>query len=336
VTLACAYHAVRASTPLHPRHQVITAHTSALYRAVRPEAWFGSRLAPVPASWLDQPDPFAAAATVLRDAGFGVTAWVVLTHNSRLGQACPDIAVVNCFGDSYSHALCPRWPEVRRYAARLAAEAVRDVDVTGVLLEAWGQQGIAHGGMHDKTPGAWSPTTTRLLSVCCCVACRKAWGADEDKVVAALQDAIRDHGDIPEDIAERIRLTRAESAATLLSQVIDAVGMDLPVTVFTDPDPWAAVPLTAVDGRVTAAVVSAWPADPARAAAVATARKILPSTITVGAYVTVLPPVNPPELPGHVERLITAGAQQLNLYHLGLAGPDRQRALGVMLDGITS
>jgi hypothetical protein len=49
--------------------------------------------------------------------------------------------------------------------------------------------------------------------------------------------------------------------------------------------------------------------------------------MTIGAYVTVLPPVEPIAVPAHVARLLTAGAQQLNLYHLGLAGADRQRAL---------
>src|SRR5207248_2932186 len=32
VTLAAAYHSTRAATPLHPRHQVITADYAALYR----------------------------------------------------------------------------------------------------------------------------------------------------------------------------------------------------------------------------------------------------------------------------------------------------------------
>jgi len=328
VTLACAYHSVRAATPLHPRHQVVTAHTSALYRPVRPEAWADHRLAPAPATWLDAPDPFRTAAKSLTASGLGVTAWVVLTHNSRLGQACPDVAVVNCFGDVYPHALCPRWPEVRRYAADLAAEAVRDVDLAGVLLESWGQQGVTHGSMHDKTAGAWSPTTVRLLSVCCCAACRQAWDLDPEYVVLTLRDAIRNNVDIPEDMAGHIRLARADAAAGLLAQVVDAVSPDVPVTVFTDPDPWAAAPVSAVDGRVTTAVVTAWSTSPTRAEAVASVRKTLPSSMTVGAYVTVLPPVDPADLPAHVERLLTAGAQQLNMYHLGLAAADRQHALG--------
>ncbi len=323
ITLACAYHAVRAATPLHPSHQVITAPTSAIYRPVRPEAWAGHRLAPV--SWPDVPGAFDDATAVVTRAGFGVTAWLVLTHNSRLGTDHPDVAVVNCFGDRYPHALCPRWPEVQRYAATLAVEAVRGANISGVLLEAWGQQGIAHAGMHDKTAGAWSPTATRLLSICCCTACQQAWPVDPAHAIAELRDAVRYQRE--STVAEEIRATKAAGAAQLLATVVDALGPDLPVTVFTDPDPWSATPVGAVDPRVATAVVSAWSTDPTRATAVAAARAALPPDITVGAYVTVLPPVDPQAVPTHIQRLRNAGARQLNLYHLGLAGTDRQWAL---------
>ena len=348
VTLACAYHAVRAATPLHPRHQVVTAPTSALYRPVRTEAWAGHRLVPTPADWIGLPDPFGVAAGALRRAGIGVTAWIVLTHNSRLGQSRPDVAVVNCFGDSYPHALCPRWPEVRRYAATLATEALRGADVTGVLLEAWGQHGLAHGSTHDKTAGAWSPAAILLLSVCCCAACQRAWtarGLDPGQVITDLRAAVRDQppGDRPVEtpdallgsaVAAAIRAVRVEGAAGLLTEVLDALGdvaPGVPAAVFTDPDPWAAAPTSAVDARVSTAVVSAWSVNPGREEALATARAALPPEVTVGAYVTVLPPTDPETVPTHVRRLVAAGAAQLNLYHLGLAGVDRQQALGAAI-----
>jgi hypothetical protein len=253
----------------------------------------------------------------------------VLTHNSRLGTECPDVTVVNCFGDHYPHALCPRWPEVQHYAATLVVEAVRGADISGVLLESWGQQGVAHTGMHDKTAGAWSPAATRLLSICCCTAWQKAWPLDPAPAIAELRDAVRYQRE--SIVAEEIRATKAAGAAELITTVIDALGPDIPVTVFTDLDPWSAIPVSAVDPRVTTAVVSAWSTDPARATAVATARAALPPDITVGAYVTVLPPVDPRTVPTHVQRLRTAGARQLNLYHLGLAGINRQPALGAIV-----
>ena len=334
ITLACAYHAVRAATPLHPRHQVVTAPMSALYRPVRRGAWSGHRLVPAPASWLDEPAPFDTATDILERKGFRVSAWVVLTHNSRLGESLPDVAVTNCFGDRYPHALCPQWSEVRRYAATLAAESVRGLDLSGVLLEAWGQHGVAHSGMHDKTADAWSPAVSRLLSICCCAACQTAWltrGLDPGRVIADLRAAVRQGQDMPSAVVDETRAARVEATALLLTEVLDALAdtaPGLPATVFADPDPWAATPVSALDARVTTVLVSAWATSPERAGAVSATRMALPAGVTVGAYVTVLPPVEPPTVPTHVRRLLAAGAQQLNLYHLGLAGPDRQRMLG--------
>lgn len=334
VTLACAYHAVRAATPLHARHQIITARTSALYRPVRRKPWSGHRLVPAPASWLDEPAPFDTATAVLQRAGFEVCAWVVLTHNSRLGEYYPDVAVINCFGDRYPHALCPQWSEVRRYAATLASESVQGIHLSGVLLEAWGQHGVTHGALHDKTAGAWSPAVARLLSICCCAACQTAWitrGLDPARVIADLRTAVwHQHNPAP-DMVEQLRATRVDATAALLAEVLGALtdtAPDLPVTVFADPDPSSATPVGAVDTRVATVLVSAWATEAGRADAVSAVRLALPATVTVGAYVTVLPPVEPHAVPAHVGRLVAAGAQQLNLYHLGLAGPDRQRALG--------
>jgi hypothetical protein len=139
VTLAATYHSTRAATPLHPSHQTVDARWAALYRPVREQAWRGRDLRPLPPDWVDTADAFGRAAAILRRAGHRVTAWIVLTHDSRLGTRRPDVAVVNCFGETYRYALCPARAEVRDYAATLAAEAVRDVEVDGISLESCGQ-----------------------------------------------------------------------------------------------------------------------------------------------------------------------------------------------------
>ena len=38
-----------------------------------------------------------------------------------------------------------------------------------------GQMGVTHLGHHEKTDGAWNAHTSKVLSVCCCTACREAW-----------------------------------------------------------------------------------------------------------------------------------------------------------------
>ena len=126
-------------------------------------------------------------------AGIAVDAWVVLAHSSRLGRDRPELAVRNCFGDSYPYALCVANEEVRDYSALLAAEAVRDVPVAGVSIESCGQLGFAHNGLHEKTVGAYPPAAERMLSVCCCAGCQRDWtaaGAGPEQVVAGLRQAL--------------------------------------------------------------------------------------------------------------------------------------------------
>lgn len=327
VTLAAAYHSARAATPLHPAHQVVDARYAALYRNVREQAWAGRRLRPLAPDWVPA-DSFAIATQALVTAGLRVSAWIVLTHNTRLGTAFPDVAVVNCFGDRYPYALCPAYAEVREYASTLAAESVRELPLAGISLEACGQLGLDHNSHHEKTAGAWSSLVARLLSVCCCTACRAGWAARglvADEVVAALRTAVADEA-WPSDLAEALLGTRHEAADALRAEVLDRV--DLPVTLHAQPDPWAtgASPgLTAEAVKaVDALLVPAWPTSPAMADDVARAAA---SGLPVDAYVTVLPPAEPSAVLPHVRRLIAAGASGISLYHLGLAPLSRQEIL---------
>jgi hypothetical protein len=326
VTLAAAYHSARAATPLHPQHQVIDARYAALYRPVRDEAWGTRRLRPLAPDWMSAADPFGTAAASLRAAGMRVTAWIVLTHNTRLGTEHPDLAVTNCFGDRYPYALCPAQAEVREYAATLAAESVRDVPLAGVSLEACGQLGLDHNSHHEKTAGAWTPTQARLLSVCCCPACQAGWmnrGLDPGEVAATLRTAVTEGADLPPDLGAELLAVRHEAADLLRAQVLD--GIEAPVTLHAHADPWAtgASPgLTASAAKsVDALLVPAWSTDSATSAEVARAAA---AGTPVDAYVTVLPPVRPDEVLPHVQRLVAAGASRISLYHLGLAPRGRQ------------
>src|SRR5919198_43488 len=53
---------------------------------------------------------------VTSDRRVAVNVWLVLLHNSRLGDAYPQSTVRNAFGDRYIYSLCPSAPEVRDYA----------------------------------------------------------------------------------------------------------------------------------------------------------------------------------------------------------------------------
>lgn len=330
VALAAAYHSVRAATPSHPKHQLVTASYAALYRPVRSSVWQGRRLRPLEPTWTSTPDSWGAAADVLRAAGLRVSAWVVLTHNTRLGTEFPDVAVVNCFGDRYPYALCPSHEEVRAYAATLAVEAARDADE--VSLEACGQLGLVHGSHHEKTDNAWTATAQRWLSVCCCTECQKAWssrGLDPVWVLSTLREAVRTSSEVP--FADDLLAVRHAAADLLRAEVL--AGLEVPVILHAHPDPWvtgASPGLTPSTGPdVAALVVPAWPTDsaPVVKAAAATGRP-------VDAYVTV---VRTEEgLADHARRVVAAGATGLAIYHLGLASSWRQPLIREMAEAARS
>jgi hypothetical protein len=323
VTLAAAYHSVRAATPLHPSRRIVDARYAALYRPVRDSVW--TDLRPKAPDWMDEPDPFGTAAAILRDAGRRVTAWIVLTHNTRLGMLRPDVTVVNCFGERYPYALCPAHDEVRDYAATLAAEAVRDVAVDGISLEACGQLGVTHLGHHEKTDGAWSPRTATLLSICCCAACRRAWPSPPDEVIRSLRDAVLRDDSPPDDMLAALLAVRHAGTDALRRQVLDALPAGVPVTLHAHPDPWVTGPSPGLtptaEDDVDALLVPAWPTTEASADIV---RQAATTGLPVDAYVTVLAPTDPDALLGHVHRLKKAGASRFSLYHLGLAPAWRQ------------
>ena len=336
VTLAAAYHSCRAATPLHPARRIVDARYAALYRPIRDVAWNGRDLRPLGPDWLDEQDPYGAAATILSRTGRRVNAWIVLTHNTRLGTQRPDLAVVNCFGETYPYALCPARAEVRDYAATLAAEAIRDAPVDGISLEACGQLGVNHLGHHEKSDGAWSADTATLLSICCCSACQAGWRADghsPPQVVAALRQAVLADGHGFAAGAEKQSLAgllanRQANTDALRAQVLAALRTEapgVPVTLHAHPDPWVTGPSPGLTptahNDVDALLVPAWPTTEASADLI---RRAAGTGLPIDAYVTVLPPADPAQLLPHVQRLKTAGATGFSLYHLGLAPRGRQ------------
>ncbi|HEY4465505.1 MAG TPA: hypothetical protein VGN41_22785 [Streptosporangiaceae bacterium] len=269
VSLAAAYHAVRAVTPFHPAHRVV-ARDAAVYYRPGPDRWRGAPLAPA------APDPDAAgsferAADALHAAGLRVNAWLVLAHNDRLGAAHPGFAVRNAYGDPYPWALCIGSPEVAAYAATLSAEVAALGCVDGVELEACGWYGYDHGSAHDKTgggPPAGAPGW--LLDACFCRACNNALrdaGADPAELAGQVRAALdagyqrpagagagpagaaAPAGSGPPDGpdgpagADVLAKVRAGTAVTFLSRVLAAVRHAAParpgqaVLVHSHPDP---------------------------------------------------------------------------------------------------
>jgi len=341
VSVAAAYHSVRAATPQHPQHRFVVAESAALYRPVRADVWAGHRLRPFSAPWMGSEDSFERAVEALDAGGLQVSAWVVLTHNSALGRKHRDLVVRNCFGDVYEWALCPANADVREYAAVLAAEAVQGLPLEGISLEAYGQLGSEHGGHHEKTLMAHTPLAELILSICCCDACQRGWeahGVDASGTVRTLREAFESAQDwadpgaaTPYDIlgaqmAELLLTSRQRHTDALLDGVIAALRdaePSLRITLHARPEPWAtgASPgLTPKSARrANAVLVPVEATSPHGADAIAEARRSVPPGVSVAAYVNLLVPVEPDGFEEHARRLLHAGADELHLYHFGLA-----------------
>jgi hypothetical protein len=202
VTLASAYHSVRALTPRHPRHRIVTARHAAVLYPLDEKRWHGRELRPYPAgAWAgvedgrgDPEDAYGTAAAALEAAGLDVHTWVVLAHNSRLGAEHPATNVVNAYGDPYPWAPCIAQPAVRAYLLELAAEAAPRPGARGTELESLGWYGLAHLHAHDKTGGiGLGDAAQYLMSLCFCPHCRDGYaglGADPDELAAAVRRAL--------------------------------------------------------------------------------------------------------------------------------------------------
>lgn len=346
VAVAASYHATRAATPWWADRTAMLATHSALYRPVREEVWRFRSLRPVAAEWLDLTDSAGDAVRALAAAGTRTALWVVLTHNSVLGGRFPGATTRDCFDQPYPWALCPSRVEVRDYAATLAAECVRDLTTDTVILESCGQMGAVHQHTHEKTDAVWAPAVARLLSVCCCPACTDCWrevGLDPRRTRARIRERVLSiiaSGDLtvtedglPADVRDAVLACRQRSTDLLRADVLAAIGGRSRVVLHGSPDPWAtgALPgLTPAVGKdVQGVVVPCWQPG---ADLVAAARADLPAAVDVGAYVTGVAAAPVPDMAGYVRDLAAAGASELHLYHLGLAGPGRWPDLRTAVD----
>ncbi|MGW4487077.1 hypothetical protein ACWEOE_24930 [Amycolatopsis sp. NPDC004368] len=338
VAVALTYHSTRAATPHLPERTSVIARTAASYRPVRDAVWQGRELRPSTPDWVAQPDSGGDAVRLLNTAGIPAAAWLVLTHNSQLGTEFPQYTVHNCFGESYPWALCPAQPAVREYAATLTAEAVAGLELSSVILEACGPLGAVHQHQHEKTDGVWAPAVARLLSICCCDACAEGRpGLDPAQVRETLRAEVRrllDTGDLtvtadrlPAGLKAAVLTGRQQATDALRAAVLTELEPGTRIVLHGALDPWVTgalpglTPTAADDAAVV--VLQNWAPGQGSVDAVAAAREALPEDVAVGSYITAVAASPVPDIEAYVTSLGKAGATELHLYHLGLAGPGR-------------
>ncbi|WP_030264572.1 hypothetical protein [Streptomyces violens] len=350
VTLAAAYHSTRALTPRHPEHRVVTARHSAVLYPPSPERWAGRALRPYTQDWLPGPDPYEEAARALTDAGLEVHSWVVLAHNSRLGAEHPESVVRNAYGDAYPWAPCIARPEVHEYLVTLAAEAAVRPHTRGTELESCGWYGLAHLHAHDKTGGVpLSGAAQYLMSLCFCTECRHGYaalGADPEELRQAVLRALAPvwagggsggAGDRAGEWAEVVEALgeayvgvvagwRNRAAKELRRDAVAAVraaaGPDFRILLHADPAPHrcganAGVQPGQIFDYADGVVVPCTGSAEERAAALApfTGRGVRAANFTVVRGMG----GSPDTLAADAAHAATSGADELRLYHAGLA-----------------
>lgn len=350
VTLASAYHSTRALTPRHPAHRIVTAGHAAVLYPPDPARWAGRALRPYEQSWVAADDPWAEAARALTGAGLDVHTWVVLAHNSRLGTEHPDTSVVNAYGDRYPWAPCIARPDIRSYLVDLAAEAAVRDGASGTELESCGWYGFAHLHAHDKVAGVGLGDAAQyLMSLCFCPDCREGYGehgldaqALSRSVRTALEPVWAGSGAsdsgwsgveklLGADLAAATLRWRTQVARTLQGAAVAAVRAAAPpgfqVLLHADPAPHRCGADVGVDaGHILSVadgvVLPCTGTDAAREAVLG------PFTGTGGVLAANFPVVagmggSPGTLERDAAHAASLGANQLRLYHAGLASdPD--------------
>ncbi|TDD02194.1 hypothetical protein E1294_51300, partial [Nonomuraea diastatica] len=296
IALAAGYHSTRAATPYHPAHRVLDVPYPAFYLPIRPSSW--SRLIPASPTWTPE-DAYLQARDALKAAGLQVHAWTVLTHNSHLGTAHPDLNVRNAFGDPYPYALCPAHEDVIEYCERLVQEILTVGEPDGLILEACGPMGFGHQSVHEKTSGAdWTSADTDLLSLCFCTACADRYPPNtQDQVRAAVDRALppeTSHRTIDEalgGLADEVRAVRSGLSTSLRERLITvarSASPTVPITLHANPDPWAAgafAPLPSGEPRADVLVANCWGDHATDAARLTRLTELSRPGQRVGAYV---------------------------------------------------
>jgi len=247
ITLAGAYHAGKFLRPHGLEGKVYFPEDGTAYFKTRPERYGAIR--PVENSLLDDLDIFDESC---RLGDFEVNAWMVLMHNSRLGQAHPESCVENAFGDRYIYNLCPAAPAARAYAVALCSDITDAYPVIGLSLETPGFLPFQHGYHHEFGLVRQNSWLDNLLGLCFCTHCMTGAGA-EGIEAAALRHRVRtviegylasdvDHADdmaaaywlsdivLDPDLGQFLRW-RCRTVESLIAEIRHAVRSDAAVSV---------------------------------------------------------------------------------------------------------
>ncbi len=193
IQLAVCYHAGLFLLPHNPRRKMYFPHGAIYYRP-DPAVHAGNALQPFVHPMVEEIDPLRAAGEVGARLGVEVAAWIVPTHNTRMGEAHPDCVQVNAFGDRHFPSLCPANSHVRAYARAVARDVAR-YQPSAIVIESLEYAPMEHGFHHEVIGIALTPLASLLLGLCFCSHClerARAAGADGETARRAAAEVLEE------------------------------------------------------------------------------------------------------------------------------------------------
>jgi len=170
VTMAAAYHHGRDIFPHNPRRKVHFLEGGAVFFRPDPSRYKDAGLEPIVSKLAQQSDVLAELCREGDRRGLRIRAWTVYLHNYALGEAHPEIACANAFGDRHLTDLCPSHPRVRAYVTALTTD-IASRGVASIVAESLHFHGLEHGFHHERYFIELGAFGRYLLGLCFCNHC---------------------------------------------------------------------------------------------------------------------------------------------------------------------
>ena len=186
--IATAYHSAEVLAPRRTARVSTVAEANRAHLPLPADAFTGLSVRPSSIAQTD-PDLYPRFKRAADAAGVAVDGWAIAFHNTDLATAHPEAAIENCFGDHFTHGLCPSSPAARTYAIELLDAVSATILFERVLVESLSYLLVGHGHPHELWGARLDATTRYLLSLCFCTSCisrAHAAGIDAERLRAQV------------------------------------------------------------------------------------------------------------------------------------------------------
>jgi hypothetical protein len=226
ITMAAAYHQGRDIFPHNPARRVHFLEGDCVFFQPDLSRYRGLTLKPRVSALAKESNVLADVCRLASARSMRARAWTVFLHNYSLGEAHPDCACHNAFGDAHLTDLCPTNPDVRAYVKALSGD-IAAKGVTTVVAESLHFHGLEHGFHHERYFVELGTLGRYLLGLCFCDHCLEAArlrGVDAKRLQAEVRGEIerRFAAEPAPEAPEMVRETVGAFAGGELAAFIDS------------------------------------------------------------------------------------------------------------------